>query len=446
MIEAESINLANSKTVLSQAERRASANGHAWFNETRQAAMSRFGKLGLPTTRHEDWQYTNLAALGKTPFVLAPAGPQPDAACVQDVVLPDSCCRVVLVNGHFRPGLSDLNKLPAGLTVCSLADAFERHRHVLSAHLARHARYQDDALTALNTALLADGAFVHVSKGVVLEQPIEIVLVSASGAEAVMAHPRNVLLLEENSQATVIETYTSVNGSVAFTNAVTEVSVGQNAVLDHYKIERENTGAFHVGSMAITQGRSSNVTSHTITFGGGLVRNNIHAVLDGEGSDCTLNGLTMLAGQQHADVALRVEHAKPRCTSWEYFKGIYDDRSRGVFSGRIYVHKDAQKTDAKQTNMSLLLSDEALADSKPQLEIFADDVKCTHGATIGQVDDNAIFYLRSRGLSQEAARSLLVYAFAGETIGSVRCLSLRRRLQQDVLSRLPQGTLMPEAS
>jgi Fe-S cluster assembly protein SufD len=198
--------------------------------------------------------------------------------------------------------------------------------------------------------------------------------------------------------------------------------------------------------MAITQGRSSNVTSHTITFGGGLVRNNIHAVLDGEGGDCTLNGLTMLAGEQHADVALRVEHAKPRCTSWEYFKGIYDDRSRGVFSGRIYVHKDAQKTDAKQTNMSLLLSDEALADSKPQLEIFADDVKCTHGATIGQVDDNAIFYLRSRGLSQEAARSLLVYAFAGQTIGSVRCPGLRRRLQQDVLSRLPEGTLMPEAT
>jgi len=254
-----------------------------------------------------------------------------------------------------------------------------------------------------------------------------------------MIHPRILLVAEPGSQASVVETYAGLGEGVYFTNPVTELVAGENAVLDHYKVVRESPATFHIGLLRIQQGRSTNVTTHVSNFEGGLVRNDFHAVMDGEGGECTINGLTMIEGTQHVDNHLRVEHAKSHCRSWEYFKSVLDGSSRSVFTGRIVVHKDAQKTDAKQTNMNLILSDEALADSKPQLEIFADDVKCTHGATIGQVDADAIFYLRSRGLSAEAARSLLVYAFAGESIGQIKVEGLRRNLDSLILSRLPRG-------
>ena len=268
---------------------------------------------------------------------------------------------------------------------------------------------------------------------------------TVGGEEPEVTHPRNLIVAETNSQATIVETYAGVGGGEAYlTNAVTEVVANENATLVHYKIERECEQAFHVATTNYHQYRSSNVTFLNVVLGGTLVRNDIYAMMDGEGCDCSLNGLSMLSGSQHADNHLWVHHAKPHCDSREYFKGIYDDQSHGVFCGRIFVEEGAQKTDAKQTNMNLILSDEALADSKPQLEIFADDVKCTHGATIGQIDNDAIFYLGTRGLSKEAARSMLIYAFANEMISQISIEPLRARLSELLFDRLPQTEMLRE--
>jgi Fe-S cluster assembly protein SufD len=425
-------------------ERLESAGGPAWFVPIRKAAIARFGEMGLPTTRDEEWHYTSVAALGETPFALN----APGTVVLDDIVehlIDGTLCRLVFVNGQLDTALSEFSALPDGVTVQSIAEAIETEHPIAKAHLTRYADFRQDAFNALNTALFSDGLLLHVPKGTVVEAPIQLIFVSTSDEAAPMSFPRNLMVLEANSQATVAESYVSVGEGGHFTNTVTEVVLDDSAVLDHYKIEREDRAAHHVGNLQVHQARSSNLRSHTFNLGGGVVRNNLNAVLDGEGADAVMNGLTVLDGRQHVDNHLRVDHAKPHCTSWEYFKGVYDDQSRGVFSGRIYVHEDAQKTDAKQTNMSLILSDEALADSKPQLEIFADDVKCTHGATIGQIDEEAIFYLQARGLNKAAARSLLIYAFAGETIETVRIESLRKQVQQVLMSRLPQGHLVQEA-
>ncbi|MBK8270217.1 MAG: Fe-S cluster assembly protein SufD [Planctomycetes bacterium] len=254
-----------------------------------------------------------------------------------------------------------------------------------------------------------------------------------------MSHPRLLVVAEDTAQATIIETHAWLGDAKYFTNAVAEFDLAENAIIDHYKVERESDSAYHMAARSVRLGRSGNMSSHTLSFGGGLVRNNIHAYLGGEGANVMFNGLYVLRGTQHVDNHLRVEHAKPHCNSWEYYKGILGDQSRGVFTGRIIVHEGAQKTDAKQSNANLLLSPDALIDTKPQLEILADDVKCTHGATVGQLDDEAIFYLRTRGVNMDAARSLLIYAFAGESIGQIRVPVLRDRLQDLLAARLPHG-------
>ena len=292
---------------------------------------------------------------------------------------------------------------------------------------------------------MEDGAYVHIPKGVYLEQPIHLVFVSTADAGPVVSHPRNLIVAETGSQATIIESYLGLGDGVYFTNAVTEIVVGENAVIDHYKVGREAQQAYHVGTTQIYQDRSSNASSHAVTIGGAIVRNDINTLLDGEGAQCTLNGLYLVSGRQHVDNHLRVEHAKPHCDSREFFKGVLDGHGKAVFTGRIIVRKDAQKTDAKQTNMNLLLSKHAQVDTKPQLEIFADDVKCTHGATIGQIDENAMFYLRSRGLSEPAARSLLVFAFASEAIDRIRPQLLRAQLRQMLFDRLPEGHRLQDA-
>jgi Fe-S cluster assembly protein SufD len=424
-------------------ESRVAGRDWAWFQPVRRAAMARFADLGFPTTRDEDWRFTSVAPIAQTAFALsADGGVEPTRRDLKRFTFPGlACTQLVFVNGQYSPRLSSLRPLPAGVVVSDLAGALTLYPDLMEAHLARYADFHHDAFTALNTAFVEDGAFIHIRRGTVLDEPIHLLYVSTKTAAPVITHPRNLIVAGDNSQAIVVEDYVSLGEDVCFSNGVTEVVVGGSGVLSHYLIERESAQAFNVSTLRVQQERSSSVTSHSVLAGGALVRNNIHPVMAGEGGECLINGLFMATGRQHMDNYMKVEHASPHCGSRQFYHGILDGTSHGVFHGRIIVHKDAQKTDAKQTNRNLLLSENAQIDTKPQLEIYADDVKCTHGATIGQINEEAVFYLRSRGIGKEAARALLLFAFAGESLQRMKEEPIRRYLEGLVARWLPQGTL-----
>ena len=428
-------------------EEGAGGSGQEWLRSIRRSAMARFSELGFPTTHEEDWRFTNVAPIAETSFRLAEDGHvSPTVRELERFGFSDLAgIRLVFVNGRYEPGLSRLQPSPEGVKVGSLVHELTTDPGTLEQHLGRYADYQHDAFCALNTAFMQDGAFVHIPRGTVLSEPISLLYVSAPTAAPAITHPRNLIVAGEDSQATIVEDYVSLSGDVHFSNVVTEVVVGENSVVRHYRIERESAQAFHVSTLRVQQGRSSDVASHSLLLGGALVRNNVHPVLAGDGGDCLINGLFMGTGEQHLDNYMKVEHAGPHCNSRQFYNGILDGRSRGVFHGRIIVHKDAQKTNAKQTNRNLLLSDEAQIDTKPQLEIHADDVKCTHGATIGQIDEDAIFYLRSRGIAEASARIMLLSAFARESLGRMKNESIRKHLEGLVGRWLPSGKPLEEA-
>jgi Fe-S cluster assembly protein SufD len=409
------------------------------IGQLRRAAADAFGTLGFPTTRQEEWRLTNVASIADAPFDLEPTN---DGVSMEDIqpFLYEGTLQIVLVNGLFVPELSNTDGLPAGVIVTNLAEAWASHPERVEPHL-----FSEHPFVALNTALHRDGAFLFFPKGVVVEQPINIIHLGRPRDEPSACFPRFMIVAEESSQATVVEQYGTVGEGAYFTCPVTEVVVGPNATIDHYKLQRESTEAFHVATFQLLQHRDSTFSSHSISWGGKLVRNDVNAVLDGEGADSNLNGLYMVEGTQLVDNHMRVEHAKPHCDSHELFKGILEGRARSVFNGRIYVHPGAQKTDAKQTNRNLLLSKNAVANSNPQLEIFADDVKCTHGSTVGQLDDLAVFYLRSRGIGEEAARSLLTYAFAADIVERIKVPAVRRDLEEFLFRRLPKGDVVRQA-
>ncbi len=319
----------------------------------------------------------------------------------------------------------------------SLAQAIAQDSASLEPHLGRYLNIERDAFCALNTAFIEDGAYVYLPRGTVLEAPICFLFISLPSNDPEMTNPRNLIVAENATEASIVEDYVSLGSGVSFSNVVTELVAGEDAVISHYMIEREDRQAFNVSTLRTQQARSSNVSSHSILLGGGLVRNNIHPVLAGEGGECLINGLFIANGRQHMDNYMLVEHASPHCGSRQFYNGILDGHSHGVFHGRIIVHKDAQKTDAKQTNRNLLLSDDAQIDTKPQLEIYADDVKCTHGATIGQVEENALFYMRSRGIEETEARSLLLLAFANECLDRMKSAPVRDYLRDLVQGWLP---------
>jgi len=416
----------------------------------RRAAMDRFVEMGFPTMRQEDWRFTNTAPIVTTPFQLAaPNGVTLDEDVLAEHILDGAWPRLVFINGYFSAGLSSVNDLPGSIRVGSIAKMAAGDSPMIEEHLARHADYKTHAFTAMNTAFSSDGAVVCVPEGTVLDQPVHVLYISVPGAEPQVSHPRGLIIAEAGSQVTVIESYLGIereaDAGAYCTNAETESVVGDNATVDHYKVVREKPNAYHVGTTHLRQTRDSTVTSHVVTLGGAMVRNDVTAVLDGEGAHCTLNGLYVMRDRSHVDNHLWVEHAKPHGDSRQFYKGVLDDHARAVFSGRINVHKDAQKTDAKQTNMNLLLSDTAQVHTKPQLEIFADDVKCTHGATIGQIDEQAIFYLQSRGIDETTARGILLFAFVNESLERVRPEPLRSRLREALYELLPQGHLLQEA-
>ncbi len=428
----------------SRLEKAGASATDAWLLPIRKAAIARFSELGLPTTADEAWIYTNVAPIGEIDFV--PAGPV--SVSKAEVARYDFAegFLAVFVNGRFSAEHSRLDGLPRGVKVCAISEARGAEGEVVKAHLSRHARFEGQAFAALNTAMMADGVFVYAASGVVSEAPIHVLHLTVAGSRPVSVHPRTLIVAETSAAVTVVETFAGAGEETYFCNPVCEIVGGENANVDHYKITREAAGAYHVATVQLHQLRSSVIASHAVTLGGGLVRNNISTHLAGEGADCHLYGMYMVDTGEHVDNHLIVDHASPHCDSREFFKGVLDGKGRGIFSGRIIVRKDAQKTDAKQTNMSLLLSDDAQVESKPQLEILADDVKCTHGATIGQLSDEAMFYLRSRGLSAETARSMLVYAFAREGIENLRVEALREQLDAILFARLPEGGLLAAAS
>jgi Fe-S cluster assembly protein SufD len=408
-----------------------------WLRKLRHNAFARFCEVGFPTTKTEDWRFTNISDIVRTPFELATASrvsvsPQQ----LEPYRVPGAAAQLVFINGRFSQELSRIAKLPKGVFVGSLAKQIAANPRETEAHLGRYLDIQREAFSALNTAFLEDGAYVHVSRRVILEEPIFFLFIS-SGADAPrVTHPRNLVVAEEATQVTVVEDYVSIEAGQAFSNAATELVAGDDSVISHYLIEREDRQAFNVSTLRIQQGRNANVASHSVLLGGALVRNNVHPVLAGEGGDCLINGLFIGNGRQHLDNYMLVEHAKPHCGSRQFYNGILDDRAHGVFHGRIIVHKDAQKTDAKQTNRNLLLSDNAQIDTKPQLEIYADDVKCTHGATIGQIDESALFYLRSRGIDEASARKLLLLAFADECLDRMKPGPARAHVEGLIHERL----------
>jgi len=420
-------------------EKTAPGHEHGWLRALRQEGFARFSELGFPTTHDEDWRFTNIAPIARTAFQPAASG-KVSRRDLGPFFIPGAACQLVFVNGRYTPELSSPGKLPRGVRVGTLAEAIKSHAGALEKHLGRYAAFDRDAFIALNTAFLADGGHVYVPRGTVVEAPICLLYVSTGNSAPAMAHPRNLIVAEDHSQVTVVEDYVSVASGVMFSNVVTELYAGKDAVVAHYMIEREDTQALNVSTLRIEQERNANVESHSVLLGGALVRNNVHPVLAGEGGECLINGLYIGKGRQHMDNYMLVEHAQPHCNSRQFYNGILDEQAHGVFHGRIIVHKDAQKTDAKQTNRNLLLSDEAQIDTKPQLEIYADDVKCTHGATIGQVEENALFYLRSRGLDEVAARRLLLYAFASECLERMRTGPVRNYLEALTTSWLPEGT------
>jgi Fe-S cluster assembly protein SufD len=401
----------------------------------RRAAFERFAAMGFPSTKNEDWHFTSVSPIAEQEFTLLTS---PSGDVQRDELAPflfgTSDHVMTFVNGRFEASLSDLSSLPNGVTLVDLATAWTSSP-ALAARVGKQAGYHTAAFTALNTAFMTDGAALEIAKDVEVEQPIHLLFVTDATAAKGMMHPRNLIVVGRNAKATVIESYVSLSDAMYLTNHVTEISIADGATLRHYKMQREGSRAFHVGTVEVAQARDSHYVSFALTTGGRLSRSNIYTTLDGDGCGATLNGLVMLGGEQHADVQTQIMHAQPNCYSRELYKNVLDDSSHGVFNGKVYVHPIAQKTDGKQTNKTLLLSEAAHMDTKPQLEIFADDVKCTHGATIGQIDEMALFYLKSRGVSNGLARQLLTYAFAADVIETIEVDAVRESLERLALER-----------
>jgi Fe-S cluster assembly protein SufD len=414
-----------------------------WLTASRREAMARFRETGLPSVRDEDWRQTPIGPITRTPFRLpGPAATTAADPQLLEVVSAYDAPRIVLVDGRFSPELSAL-EAGDGVRVASLAQLLKDEPDVVHAHLGRALSARANAFAALNTAFVEDGALVLVPRGTVAARPIHVIHHSTTGGT--VTHPRLLVIAETGSQALLIERHGGRDGEAYLSNSVAEFLLEDGAALDHYKVQREGLLAYHVATQAVRQGRDSRFESYAIALGGAIARQDVDQSFRGQGGECMLGGLFLAGGGQLTDTHTRVEHAVPHCSSRQLYKGIVDGMARGVFVGRVYVAKDAQKTDAQQTNKNLLLSRQALVHSVPQLEILADDVKCKHGSTTGQIDPTALFYLRSRGIGEAAARSLLVYAFASDVVARIKVESLRKALGEYLRERLPSSDGLDEA-
>ncbi|MCP4697387.1 MAG: Fe-S cluster assembly protein SufD [Gammaproteobacteria bacterium] len=410
-----------------------------WLEKIRRRALECFAEQGFPRPGNEAWKYTQLRTYARRTF--APSAKMPETKVLSEEMLPEteSGTRLAFINGHYAAHLSRQPALPGGAVLTNLAEALAQHPEHLEAQLGQYADAEAEGLTALNTAFMSDGAYLYVPKGVALDDPVHLVFI-ADNAENLLLQPRSLIVAEAESRVTLIEHY--VGAGAYFTNAVTEIAAGAGSHVEHYKLQEESHQALHVAALQTRQAQDSRFDSLALMLGGALARNAVYADMNAEGGECTLHGLHLLSGRQHADSYTRIAHNKPHCTSREVYKGVLEDFARGVFSGRVVVLPDAQKTDARQACHNLLLSDNAEADARPQLEIYADDVKCSHGATAGRLDEEALFYLRSRGMDAETARGLLIYAFAKEVLDFVGQNPLRKMFEKHVLAKLPCGTYL----
>ena len=417
----------------------ATREGPEWLESVRRAAMEQFARTGFPSARDEEWRFTPIAPIAQATW--RPAGVT-DTTVSQRDLSPflfghADWATLVFVNGVYSESLSSAGRSAPGVRAVGLADAIRTDGALLERHLARHAPVDGSPFTALNTAMLREGGVVHVGAGVDLAEPIHLLFVSTAEAAGAVAHPRNLIVIERGARASIVESYvTLAPGESYWTNPVTEVAVAAGAWVEHTRIQRESERAHHVGLTHVDQQRDSHYRSFSLAMGAAMSRHNLHVRLNDENIETLMYGLYVTRGDQVADTHTAIYHDQPNCRSWEVYKGILDGRSRGVFNGKVLVKPEAQKTDAKQTNRNLLLSDLARVDTKPQLEIFADDVKCTHGATVGRLDDIARFYARSRGLPATAADRLLTYAFAAEVVDEVALVPVRQELDRLVLDRL----------
>lgn len=416
-----------------------SASSPEWLVELRQRGLDAFTRLGLPTKRLEDWRFTNVLPLVDRPYELsslATSDPSIESdsvkALVEQSILDDSFHRLVFIDGRYSEESSRVHEASDGVVIDHLGNAIAQRGEDLQHLLGHGVDFEASAFAALNTAFIDDGAFVDIPDGVALDRPVHLVFLS-TGTHRTVSHPRNLIRVGKHSSAQVIESYLGL-GDAYFTNAVTQITLDESGKLDHHKLQHEQRGALHISLTTVDQRTSSRFGSHYFSFGASLARNELDCLLDGEQIETTLNGLYMPKGDQLMDCRTRIDHAKPNCNSYELYKGILDDQAKGVFNGKIFVRQDAQKTDAKQSNQALLLSDDAVVNTKPQLEIYADDVKCTHGATIGELEEDAIYYLRSRGIPVELARKILIFAFANDVVQGVEVPAIRRHLESVLLS------------
>ena len=426
----------------------ASAAAPEWLARLRRAGLERFKEVGFPTTKQEAWRFTNVAPIARTAFVGArPVDLKPDDIAPY-TFRDEAACELVFVNGHFAPNLSSTRALPKGVTVGSLASQLDKHGGLIERHLGKYADINTNPFVALNAGFAGEGVLVHVPHSAGSARPIHLLFVSTAANEPTVSHPRVLVVADDAATATIVESYIGIGQGAYFTNAVTEIVAGDGAVIDHCKLQEETPDAYHVSTTQIRIGKGTNFVSHSATLGGKLTRNDLACVLDGEYAYATLNGLAILNGEQHCDNNTLLHHEKPNCPSHELYKYVLRDRASGVFKGKIFVQKDAQKTNAKQTSKSLLLSDDAVMNAMPALEIYADDVKCTHGSMTGPVDEDQLFYLRTRGVDYESARALMTYAFAADVTRRIKVEPVRRRLEDYMAAQhgLPQDLRITDLS
>ncbi|HEX6733274.1 MAG TPA: Fe-S cluster assembly protein SufD [Azonexus sp.] len=410
--------------------------GHqlAWLHRAREAAVERFACIGFPGRHDEDWKYTSVAAIENSRFNVLP-GPCPEllAAQVASHALADAHL-LVFINGILEPGLCRLGRLPSGVVLSSLGYMLEEFPARLDESLV--IGNATSAFSDLNLAFTADGAYIRLPRGCVLKEPIQLLYVATESNLAIQ--PRNLVAAGADSAAAIVEHHVTIHDGSYFTNAVTDIKLGPGAAIEHHKLQQENANAFHIATIDVAQGENSRFTSTSLALGARLARVGIGVKLQARGASCSLDGLYLVNGRQHVDHHTRIDHLQPDCTSREYYKGVLNDAARAVFNGRLVVQPDARGSDAFQANHNLLLSDNAEIDTKPQLEIWADDVKCSHGATVSQLDDDQLYYLRSRGIGEISARAMLIRAFAMEIIDRIRLLSLQERLDELLQNKLPR--------
>ncbi len=410
-------------------------------HKLRKAAIDKFAELGFPDLRQEEWRFTDISPILKHTFSYAPAknGSAVSARDISRFLFGGMRShRVVFVNGFWSPALSTSLPLPKGVVVGSLVEAMKNDDGRIAGSISKHLDAGTDAFTALNTAFTLDGAYINVPDGVAVDDPVHLLFVSTGDGEFI-SQPRNLVITGSSSQVRLVEHHVSLRPGVYFNNSVTEIEVGRNSLVDAVKVQTENIEAYHVATTVASVGADGTYESHAISNGAKICRHNVNVALNGEGGNTTLEGLYLTLGEQLSDTHSMIDHAAPHCTSGEHYKGILDGKSRAVFNGKIMVRKDAQKTNSYQENRNIILSSEAKVDTKPQLEIFADDVKCSHGATVGQLSKESMFYLRSRGIGEEQAKMILIYAFASDVLKNIRQEKVRLELEEVLSSRFLKG-------